>query len=384
MRILHLIESIDPARGGPPQVAVNLACHQALLGHEVAIATYGNEAVGDGWWPDLLARGSVSVCWLGHDDMVEKLTCARATKQLVELIPAYDVVHIHGVWESIKSRAARIARRVRTPYVFMPHGMLDPYCMLVRKYRKRVAMRLGVNAMLKHAAFVHVLNEEEKDGIHQLGVPCVTIVIPNGVKLDEIDAQMNLDLFPQKFPELSGTNYVLFLSRLHRKKGLDILADVAHEFLKQFPDWRFVIAGPDDGAQVDFTSRAAAHGIESKSYLIGPVYGALKYSTLANASCFCLPSRQEGFSVAILEAMASRLPVVVSENCHFGEIQDAGAGYVTPLRVEALTRALVSLAQSADRRRDMGQKGRALVEQKYTWNAVAAGLVRQYEQFAHP
>jgi glycosyltransferase involved in cell wall biosynthesis len=161
---------------------------------------------------------------------------------------------------------------------------------------------------------------------------------------------------------------------------LDYLADSFAQLHARNPEWQLVVAGPDGGERAPFEQRVAGLNLNDSVRVIGPAYGGEKFALLRTAGCFCLPSRQEGFSIAILEAMACRVPVVVSENCHFPEVAAVGAGRVVPLETGAIAAALLDVAAaSSDERRQMGEAGRRLVEDRFTWDKVAARSVGAYE-----
>jgi glycosyltransferase involved in cell wall biosynthesis len=167
---------------------------------------------------------------------------------------------------------------------------------------------------------------------------------------------------------------------LHYKKGLDYLADAFRAVAARHPDAHLVVVGPDGGARADFEDRVKAAGLTDRVHVLGPVSAAEKWDALAGAACFCLPSRQEGFSMAILEALAARVPAVVSDACHFPEVAERAAGEVVPLNAAAVAAALDRVLADADGRRRMGENGRCLVEEKYTWARVAEISVAAYER----
>ena len=165
-------------------------------------------------------------------------------------------------------------------------------------------------------------------------------VIPNGVNLEEFEPPPDPAIFRRQLPALGDRPYILFLSRLHYKKGLDFLADAFRIVAATRADVQLVVAGPDDGAQTEFERRIAGAGLSDRVHVPGPIYGPEKLSAVAGAACFVLPSRQEGFSVAILEALACGTPAVVSEECHFPEVAEVEAGEVVPLDAVAVAAAL--------------------------------------------
>jgi glycosyltransferase involved in cell wall biosynthesis len=188
------------------------------------------------------------------------------------------------------------------------------------------------------------------------------------------------DAFHQARPELGGKPYVLFLSRLHYKKGLEFLADAFAICAASHPDLQLVVAGPDDGALADFERRIDENNLKNRTHIVGPLYGADKLAALRGASVFCLPSRQEGFSVAIAEAMACEIPVVVSKDCHFPEVAEVKAGFVVNLDPREIAHAILEVVNNPQLAQQMGQAGRNLIESRFTWPRVAEQTIKAYER----
>jgi glycosyltransferase involved in cell wall biosynthesis len=257
--------------------------------------------------------------------------------------------------------------------------MLDPWSLSQKRWKKRMALALGYRAALNRAAFLHVLNADEQRLIAPLQLTTRSVVLPNGVFIEELEPLPSRGAFRTRHPSLGAAPFVLFLSRLHPKKGLDVLAEAFAEVARRRSDVHLVVAGPDDGAQGDFQRRVTAAGIGSRVQVVGPLYGRDKLAALVDAACFCLPSRQEGFSVAITEALACGVPVVISEACHFPEVAAAGAGVVVALEPSRIAEALeLTLAHPAQAAR-MGAAGSALVRANYTWDAIAAKTLSAYQ-----
>lgn len=361
-------------------VATRLAAAQVQLGHDLAIVCYrvpGSEAD--------IARATAGVPGFERvavhaieGGTLERLTAGRARKVLGPLVSAADVVHLHGLWEPLLPVAAALARRAAVPYIVSPHGMLDPWSLAQRRLKKRLALALVHRRMLGSAAFLYVLNRDEARLIEPLRLGTPTRVIPNGVFLEEIDPLPEPGGFYARHAELGGKPFVLFLSRLHYKKGLDILADAFARVARDDADIHLIVAGPDDGARAEFESRVREANLADRVHLVGPLYGREKVQAMVDAACFCLPSRQEGFSVAITEAMACRLPVVISDACHFPEVADAGAGEIVPLDASATGDGLSRVLRDPQRRQRMGAAGRELVESRYTWPRVAELAIQAY------
>jgi glycosyltransferase involved in cell wall biosynthesis len=382
MRILHVIPSLDPATGGPPLVASRLADAQARLGHELATLSYTFPEADERTRAFLAGMsGQVRSHVLPPLTKLERFTAGAARRYGRGLIPQMDVVHLHGVWDPIVKAAGDVARQSRVPYVLAPHGMLDPWSLGQSRLKKRLALALGYRRLLDGAAFLHMLNVDERALIGPLGLSADAEIIPNGVALDEIEPLPARGAFRAKFPRVGDRPFVLFLSRLHYKKGLDYLAGAFHRVAQRRTEVDLVVAGPDGGARADFEQRIAGSGLGQRVHIVGPLYGTDKIAAFVDAACFCLPSRQEGFSVAILEALACGTPVVASTECHFPEVAEAGAGHVVPLDEPALAAALESVLALDPAARDaMGRAGQQLVRARYVWPRIAEASIAAYER----
>lgn len=384
MRVLHVIMTMDPAMGGPPAVVSRLAAAQATcLGAAGRVTVISHETVGRESEMANSLRGIPGIENVTFTTVPAKLKFgallqpdARAT--LRQSVAEADVLHLHGIWDPLLFAAARQARRLGVPYVVMPHGMLDPWSLSQSKWKKRVALALGIRKMLARAACLHVLNADESRLIEPLRLPTPRRVIPNGLFLEEIEPRPAAGSFYAQHPELRNEPYILFLSRLHFKKGLDYLAAAFALLAPRLPNVRLVVAGPDGGERASFEQHVRQSGLTERTHVVGPLYGPTKLTALVDATCFCLPSRQEGFSVAITEALGCGVPVVISENCHFPEVEAVGAGIVTPLEPPAIAGALVKVVSDAELRRRMGEAGRRLVEKELNWPAIAARTIEMY------
>jgi glycosyltransferase involved in cell wall biosynthesis len=305
---------------------------------------------------------------------------ATGAKRLAELLGRGEIVHLHGVWEPILRAAAGIAYRAGLPYAVAPHGMLYPWSLNRKWLKKQMALVLGYRRMLNRAAFLHALNADEKEAIGLLGLRPRIEILPNGVFPDEIESLPPRGEFYAAHPELAGKPYILFLSRLHPGKGLHYLADALAILAKEGVDVRLVVAGPDFGAKEAFEQQVLRLGIADRVHVVGPIYGSAKTAALVDATCFCLPSEHETFSMAITEAMGCGLAVVISENCHFSEVAQVGAGRTVKLNAKELAEALRHVITNPAAREKMAAAGRALVEQRFTWPRIAEQAVKIYER----
>lgn len=378
MRIAHIVRSLDPLAGGPPIVAVRLASELARQSHAVTVISYRA--------PDADQRIGAMIGSLPGADQVryetleapgrfERLRTTDDRRRFEDLFREVDVVHLHGVWDSILRAAASAARERGLPYIVAPHGMLDPWSLAQKSWKKKLALALGYRTMLNGAAFLHLLNRDEKELIAPLGLRCAMRVIPNGISPEEFSQLPAPGAFRAAHRELGSAPYILFLSRLHYKKGLDILADSFALLAQTNREIRLVVAGADEGAQGDFQTRIQRTGLMDRVHLVGPIFGKEKLAALVDAACFCLPSRQEGFSMAILEAMACGIPVVLSSACHFPEVAEENAGEVVLLEAAPFASAVARVLANPGQ---MGQTGRRMVFERFTWPAIARMLSESY------
>jgi glycosyltransferase involved in cell wall biosynthesis len=171
----------------------------------------------------------------------------------------------------------------------------------------------------------------------------------------------------------------LFLGRLHEQKGIDLLLAAVQIIMQKHPTARLVIAGPDYGRSTEIQSRTLAAGIQDRLLMIGPVFGPEKLAALRDATCFALPSRHEGFSLAVLESLACGTPVVISPECRFPEVAECGAGLIPPLQPAAIAEAIGRMLEDESFRSQASTAARNLAN-RLGWADAAARTVNAYKQ----
>lgn len=302
---------------------------------------------------------------------------AGLRRRFTNMIQHADGVHIHGLWETGTNVAARTARKLGTPYILSAHGMLDPWALSARRLKKALYSALVERANVEGAACLHALTNAEAEDYRRFGSRRPIAVIPNGV---EIPHGLGSERFLQRFPALRGKRIILFLGRLHAKKGLELLLSAWVSLSSEFADAVLVIAGPDaEGYQAVLESKAHAEDAQHSIVFTGMLHGEEKWSALAAAHCFVLPSYSEGLSVAALEAMGVGVPVVLTTQCHLPEVAASGAGLVIPAELPALQAALVTmLSHSPEAHVEMGACAGRLVQQRFSWSVVARQMAELY------
>jgi glycosyltransferase involved in cell wall biosynthesis len=376
MRLLHVVNRVDPSDGGPPAVVAHLAGAQRLLGHDVAVAALepGAAAAEVAALYAAVPYGSgVLQIPFASRPWAERVTGTAAARRLRLLLAEFDFVHIHGLWQPLLFRAARACLGTGVAYGVTPHGMLSAWSMTQKPLKKRLALAAGWRAILERASFVQFLNAFERDeGCRSVALP-QAVIVPNGVSVEAFAGDTGDDAgFSASLPR----RYVLFLGRLHVSKGVLLLPPAFARLAARHPEVELLIAGPDFGAQPELEAAVRRAGLEARIRLLGGVYGTRKKALLRHAACLCLPTYQEGFSVTLLEALACGVPVVTTARANFPEIAAHGAGLIVEPDAAALADALLTLLADTDRAR-FAASARRLVA-AYDWREVAATLVARY------
>jgi glycosyltransferase involved in cell wall biosynthesis len=288
---------------------------------------------------------------------------------------AFDLVHIHSVFSHSSIAASRACRAARVPYFLRPLGHLDPWSLNRHRFRKQVLMRLGAGDMLRHAVAIHYTSDAERARAESAlpGLP-PGVVVPLGV--DD-------PCFASGRPAPSASDrYVLALSRLDVKKGLDLLIRVFHALAEdgECPGWSLVVAGDGDASYVAELERLAAAGpARDRIRFAGWVSGDARRLLVEGARLFALPSHQENFGLAVAEAMAAGVPVLVSPAVNLAnDILAHGAGWVAPRDHASWTQAMRLILSDADELERRGRRARGAAE-RYRWPAVARQLVDVYD-----
>jgi glycosyltransferase involved in cell wall biosynthesis len=278
-----------------------------------------------------------------------------------------DIVHLHGFYTYPMLRGWRAARSHGKPVVRHAHGILEPWILQRSRLKKKLAHLVFEDAAFAGTTLWRALTLAEADQIRQNGGRGEIVVVPTGIDLAPIDAAPSR---PADRPTL------IFLSRLHKKKGLDLLLPAWQRVHAKHPGWRLAIAGKEeDGSGAAAAEFVRANNLGDSIEVVGPLPQADKFTFLKSGSAFILPSYSEGFSMGILEAMACELPVICTDACHFPEVATLGGGWECGVSVEGVAGALVALMSCGEAElAERGRQARRLAEQNYTWNKLAQDL----------
>ncbi|MBD0319626.1 MAG: glycosyltransferase, partial [Gemmatimonadetes bacterium] len=364
------------ARYGGPSVAVHaMARGVGALGAHVTVAT--TDADGAGRLPVPLDRAveadGVEYRYFPRTLPGEWKLSLALSRWLHASVGRFDVVHVHALFSYATIPGCRAALRHGVPYLLRPLGTLDPWSLAQGAARKRPYLALVEGKHLRHAAAIHATSRAEAEGVAALGYGARVRVVPLGVELPEHVAGRRAT------PRLR----ILFLSRLHPKKGLPHLLDAVAELTRTGrADVELAVAGTGDAAyRRELEERVRALAIGGRVRFLGHLEGADKARALADADLFVLPSYQENFGIAVAEALAAGLPVVVSpEVAIAAEVAEAGAGLVAD--ASSLSAAIERLAADPAERARMGARAAALARARYSWERTSRDLLALYEELA--
>jgi len=348
MKILHVITGMRKAAGTSVFVG-EVAREQVAMGHSVTIVHQ------ETWRTDNYEL----------DGRIEFIGKEAFFKSIAER--DYDIVHIHGMWEYMLHRFAALCRRRSWSYLWSPHGSIAPWAMKFKRWKKVPVWYLWQRSDVAKAKLLHVTAPCEEQWMRDWGFRQACVIAPLGVRLGGDVAK------------LSGKT-VLFVSRIHKTKGLDMLLRA----VAKIPDngYRFRIVGPDqDGCVAELMGLAKSLGVESRVEFPGVKFGEDLAREYLNADIFILPTYSENFGSVVIEALAVGVPVICTKGAPWKELEEYQCGWWPDVDVEAIRKALVeAMGTTDDERRAMGARGRKLVTDKYTWASVAHRLEAAYRE----
>jgi glycosyltransferase involved in cell wall biosynthesis len=403
MNIIHVTSWLSRQGGGIPPVVWALARETRRRGHACSVLGLEDEWVKT----DCAASGVPFTAGRVRGPRALGFSPALNAQLRASAGPG-AVIHSHGLWMHPGTAARRCAGRQPCPLIVSPHGMLEPWALNRSRWKKKLAAWWFEDGNLRRADCLHALSPAEAESFRRYGLKKPIAIIPNGVDLVE-DRGQGSEVGGRRSEvggqtgeaaahctgqegqtteagrgQPDGRRVVLFLSRLHPKKGLANLLQAWRRVARDFPDWCLVIAGAGEPAyEQELQALGKQNGLEPSVIFAGPLYGGDKQRVLAGADVFVLPSFSEGFSMAILEAAAAGLPVLLTPECNFSELAKAGAAVAVSAQAPAIESGLRRLLELSDEQRQaMGLKAIELVRQSYTWPAIADRMHRVYEWMA--
>jgi glycosyltransferase involved in cell wall biosynthesis len=289
---------------------------------------------------------------------------AQLDQWLAANIHNFDAVVVHSIWMYFSYSVWKAATRRKIPYYLFIHGALDPWFQQYyphKNLKKKLYWRFVESKVMRDAAAVLFTTEEEKQLAHNAFLPyqCNPAVVGYGITSPPgtkglVDRQTASQEFSRLYPELRGRGFCLYLSRIHEKKGIDLLLESYARLRDEYEDTALVMAGPGDPGTVDkFKTLANKLGLADRVLWTGPLYENAKWAAMRAADMYILPSHQENFGISVVEALACHTPVLISNKVNiWREVEEEAAGLVEPDTLEGTTHLLKRWAAFAESERD--------------------------------
>jgi glycosyltransferase involved in cell wall biosynthesis len=371
-RWLEVVSHTDPKYGGLSSAVPTLGMHLGSLDFDVSLTAFASPQ--EHFQPSGYNDENISFWPVSRRKWLQNPSLYGAFRDEVRHA---DGVHIHGLWEQSTTVAARTARAIKIPYILSAHGMLEPWALASKRLKKLIYGHFIERGNVAEAACLHALTEAEADHYLRFGARSPIAIIPNGV---DIPRQRDARLFLETYPSLEGKRIVLFLARLHPKKGIDLLLRAWSKVFSSFPEAHLVLAGPGtEEIKVKMHRFIKDKNLQSSVLITGMLNDKFKWSALSAAECFVLPSFSEGLSISVLEAMGMGLPVLITVPCNMPEVARYKAGWQIEPELSALIQALETiLSHPGSTNREIGSRGAELIERQYTWPIIADQMAQLY------
>lgn len=299
----------------------------------------------------------------------------------MEEIAQADAVHIHALWEEVQYQAICISRLQRKPYIVRPCGLLDPWSMAQNRIKKRLYLELRLRRHLNAASALHFTTPLEEERARPLRLHAPTVIEPNGVDLKLFRNCLTPGSFRERLDIPNDAPLVLFLGRLHPKKGLDLLIPA---FAKAAPaNAVLAIAGEGDPSYEDSLRREVVScGLKNRAKFVGFLDGHERIAAFFDATLFVLPSYSENFAIAVIESLAAGTPVIVSDQVNIHpDIEAAKVGGVTPAKLEDLSNEIHTWLNDTAKREQAIIRAHEFVA-SYDMSEIAARWLHHYRDLS--
>ena len=359
LKIRHTVATMNNNSSGVTYCVNSLALTQLTLSHESQI-----------WATGTIAEAKVD-CKATHvfpNDMsslpvFKRLYRSAGMKSRIRTAN-FDILHTHGLW-SLPNTYFKPTK----PFVLSPHGMLSEVALGYSRLKKQVFQKLFQDYALKNVSLLHATAESEYEDIRKFGLRQPVSIIPNGIEVPNLN----------KISRDKANKTLLYLGRLHQKKGIDILLRAWRPIEKKFPNWSLKIAGPDENSYLDKCKKLAADHNLNRVAFLPPTYGDDKNKLMESADLFILPSRSENFGITVAESLARQVPVITTHGTPWSGVVDHDCGWYVPVSHTAISTALNEAFELEDSRlQDMGRNGREWVSKEYSWHKVTTEMIRAY------
>lgn len=360
MKVLHITSSVARDSGGPSRSVQGLVAGLEASGLETWLMTM--KPYDEPWVSGISHyRCAGRYYWFGMQKAVEDV--------IDEVKP--DLVHIHSIWQITLHLALRAVRKKGVPYVIAPRGTVEEWALRQKRIKKRIALLTYQGYDFRHALAFHATANSEAQQIRRLGFSQPIIMSPNGVNEPKV--------MPVKNLHSDGYHRALFMSRIHYKKGL---LNLVEAWRRVRPiGWKMEIVGTDYDNYQQVVERAVRDaGLLEDFIFTGPLQDEEKWTAYRRSDCFVLPTYSENFGIVVAEALFAGTPVITTKGAPWQELETCRCGYWVDIGVDPLANALSKMfSLTDDMRRAMGENGRRLIQDKYSWQSIAENLKKSYE-----
>ena len=380
MKILHVIPSIAPIRGGPSQAVVEIITALRALHIEAEIVTTndnGNELL-DVPLGTKTEYQQVPVWFFPRfsppiHSLREFAFSSQLTNWLWRNITSYDLVHVHAIFSYPSTAAMLIARLKGIPYICRPLGQLCHWSLQQGYQKKRVYLNAIEKANLNGSQALHFTTKQEQQEASKLNLKCPSFILPHGLSIPPEIPEARKKL-RQQLNLTENEPIILFLSRLHPKKGLDYLIPALGKLTKT--QFTFILAGNGDPEyETEITQLLRQHNIGSQTHKVGFVQGEYKDLLLQGADLFALTSHSENFGIVVLEALAAKTPALVTPGVALASVLKKGrVGYIANLDIDSIAESIKYCLDNLSENQVMGDRARNLIFEHYTWERIALDI----------
>lgn len=382
LNILHVVNDVSVLAGGVGAVALEMFREQRNLGNNAAIWSIDstnkhNQAVTQSileGQSDLTIFGTLGPRFLGFSPAMEKTA-------LNEIGGGYQILHQHSIWLAVSRVTNNWRSKFDRPTVITPHGTLEGFALDRSNWKKQLALIAYEMKNLKSASCLQATAEEEAISFRRFGLKNPIAIIPNGISEDWLQSDGDMQKFRELFSIQPERRLLLFLSRIHPQKGLPMLFEAMSQLSNRLDDWLLVIAGPDEsGHQHELEQQIEKFGLSNRVIFVGSLHGAEKRDAFAAADVFVLPTHSENFGIVIAEALGAGVPVITTRGAPWVDLQTYKCGWWVHVSIDAIGEALLEATQCPKAELvTMGQRGRMLVSEKYSWPKVAEQSLQLYK-----